>query len=79
MVRERRSSSAAVDLLVAFTAGAIFMVAEGPAPGMRWSWVLVVLSVVLAFAFAFPLFLLLRERVLAHRTTAIGTAAAVAP
>jgi hypothetical protein len=73
------SSSAAVDLLVAFLAGAIFMIAEGRRLGMRWSWVLVVLSVVLAFAFAFPLFLLLRERVLAHRTPATGTAAAVAP
>ncbi len=73
------ASSAAVDLLVAFAAGALFMVAEGRRLGMRWSWVLVVLSVVLAFAFAFPLFLLLRERVLAHRTTASGTAAAVGP
>jgi hypothetical protein len=68
-----------VDLLVAFLAGAIFMIAEGRRLGMRRSWVLVVLSVVLAFAFAFPLFLLLRERVLAHRTTVTGTAAVVAP
>ena len=58
------SSSAAVDLLVAFTAGGIFMIAEGRRLGMRAPWLYVVFGVILAFAFTFPLFLLLRERAL---------------
>ena len=64
------SSSAAVDLLVAFTAGSIFMITEGRRLGMRAPWLYVVFGVVLAFAFTFPLFLLLRERALAARATA---------
>lgn len=56
------SSSAAVDLLVAFTAGSIFMIAEGRRLRMRAPWLYVVFGVVLAFAFTFPLFLLMRER-----------------
>jgi hypothetical protein len=63
------SSSAAVDLLVAFTAGSIFMIAEGRRLGMRAPWLYVVFGAVLAFAFTFPLFLLLRERAL-HATEA---------
>jgi hypothetical protein len=58
------SSSAAVDLLVAFTAGSIFMLVEGRRLGMRAPWLYVVFGAVLAFAFTFPLFLLLRERAL---------------
>ena len=58
------SSSAAVDLLVAFTAGSIFMIAEGRRLGMRAPWLYVVFGAILAFAFTFPLFLLLRERAL---------------
>ena len=63
------SSSAAVDLLVAFTAGSIFMVVEGRRLGMRLPWLYVVFGAVLAFAFTFPLFLLVRERTL-HRAGA---------
>jgi hypothetical protein len=58
------SSSAAVDLLVAFTAGSIFMIVEGRRLGMRAPWLYVVFGAVLAFAFTFPLFLLVRERAL---------------
>ena len=63
------SSSAAVDLLVAFAAGSIFMITEGRRLGMRAPWLYVVFGAVLAFAFTFPLFLLLRERAL-QRTSA---------
>lgn len=58
------SSSAAVDLIVAFTAGSIFMLAEGRRLRMRAPWLYVVFGVVLAFAFTFPLFLAVRERAL---------------
>lgn len=61
------SSSAAVDLLVAFAAGSVFMVTEGRRLGMRAPWLYVVFGAVLAFAFTFPLFLLLRERALNAR------------
>jgi drug/metabolite transporter (DMT)-like permease len=61
------SSSAAVDLLVAFTAGSIFMITEGRRLRMRAPWLYVVFGAVLAFAFTFPLFLLMRERVLHPR------------
>jgi hypothetical protein len=63
------SSSAAVDLLVAFAAGSVFMVTEGRRLRMRAPWLYVVFGVILAFAFTFPLFLLLRERAL-QRTSA---------
>jgi drug/metabolite transporter (DMT)-like permease len=63
------SSSAAVDLLVAFVAGSIFMLAEGRRLRMRAPWLYVVFGVILAFAFTFPLFLLMRERAL-HRAPA---------
>jgi len=69
------SSSAAVDLLVAFTAGSIFMVVEGRRRGMRAPWLYVVFGAVLAFAFTFPLFLLMRERALdaaEPRTAPVG-------
>jgi Protein of unknown function DUF2834 len=56
------SSSAAVDLLVAFVAGSVFMVVEGRR--LRAPWAYPVAGLVVAFAFAFPLFLLLRERAL---------------
>ena len=58
------SSSAAVDLLVAFTAGSIFMITEGRRLKMRAPWLYVVFGAVIAFAFTFPLFLLVRERTL---------------
>ena len=45
------SSSAAVDLLVAFAAGSIFMITEGRRLGMRAPWLYVVFGVILAFAF----------------------------
>jgi hypothetical protein len=57
------SSSAAVDLLVAFAAASLFMVTEGRRVGMRAPWLYVVGGAVVAFAFSFPLFLLVRERV----------------
>lgn len=66
------SSSAAVDLLVAFAAGSIFMITEGRRLGMRAPWLYVVFGVILAFAFTFPLFLLLRERTLHRNRTATG-------
>ena len=68
------SSSAAVDLLVAFTAGSIFMIVEGRRLGMRAPWLYVVFGAILAFAFTFPLFLLLRERAL-HAAGAARVAA----
>ena len=58
------SSSAAVDLLVAFVAGSVFMVTEGRRLRMRAPWAYPVVGLLIAFAFAFPLFLLLRERAL---------------
>lgn len=57
------SSSAAVDILVAFAASVVFYVREARRLGWR-AWVPVVfgaLSLVLAVAFALPLFLALRE------------------
>jgi hypothetical protein len=63
------SSSAAVDLLVAFAAGSVFMVTEGRRLRMRAPWLYVVFGVILAFAFTFPLFLLLRERALQRTST----------
>ncbi|RZT85332.1 uncharacterized protein DUF2834 [Pseudonocardia sediminis] len=67
------SSSAAVDLIVAFVAGAVFMVAEGRRVGMRLAWVFPVVGLLVAFAFAFPLFLLLRERALDRGRATPGT------
>ncbi len=68
------SSSAAVDLLVAFAAGSIFMITEGRRLGMRAPWLYVVFGAVLAFAFTFPLFLLMRERALHAAPTPASTA-----
>jgi hypothetical protein len=69
------SSSAAIDLLVAFVAGSVFMVVEGRRLHMRAPWAYPVAGLVVAFAFAFPLFLLLRERALDadRRPVAAGT------
>lgn len=67
------SSSAAVDLLVAFAAGSIFMITEGYRVGIRAPWLYVVFGVVLAFAFTFPLFLLVRERVLHGQAAPVVT------
>lgn len=66
------SSSAAVDLLVAFVAGSVFMVVEGRQLHMRVPWAYPVVGLVIAFAFAFPLFLLLRERALSAERTPAG-------
>lgn len=62
------SSSAAVDLLVAFAAATIFMITEGQRVGMRAPWLYPALGVPTAFAFTFPLFLLVRERRMAAGT-----------
>ena len=72
------SSSAAVDLLVAFAAGSLFMIVEGRRLGMRLPWLYPVFGVVLAFAFTFPLFLLMRERVL-DRAAALPTTVPASP
>lgn len=62
-------SSLTVDLLVAAVAGCILIVVESRRLGMRHAWLYIVLSAVTAFAFAFPLFLAMRERTLAARST----------
>lgn len=62
-------SSLTVDLLVAAVAGCILIVVESRRLGMRYSWLYIVLSAVTAFAFAFPLFLAMRERTLAARSS----------
>jgi hypothetical protein len=64
------SSSLSIDLLVAFAAGCVFMVAEGARIGMRHAWAFVALSFVTAFACTFPLFLYFRERHLAEPAVA---------
>ena len=58
------SSSAAVDLLVVFVVGAVFMTVEGRRVGLRLPWLYGLLSLPTAFALMFPLFLLVRERAL---------------
>jgi hypothetical protein len=64
------SSSLTADLIVAFTAFAIWAVPESRRIGMRRGWIYPVLGVFIAFAFAFPLFLLQRERHLRRLTSA---------
>ena len=70
------SSSAAVDILVAFVVCVAMYVRESRRLAWR-AWVPVVfaaLSLTVAVAFAFPLFLALREIALARRTQAVGKA-----
>lgn len=59
--------SLTIDVLVAATASAVFMVIESRRIGMRRVWVYIVLIPLVALAFALPLFLAMRERHLASR------------
>jgi len=54
-----------LDLLIVALAESAFMIFEGRRLGMRFLWLYIVLSGVTAFAFTFPLFLAMRERMLA--------------
>ena len=62
-------SSLTVDLLVVAVAGCILIVIEARRLGMKRAWLYVVLSGLTAFAFTFPLFLAMRERTLAARSS----------
>lgn len=57
-------TSIVIDVLVAATVGAVFIIVEGRRQGMRRLWVYI-LCFGVAFAFALPLFLAMRERHLA--------------
>lgn len=59
--------SLTIDVLVAATASAVFMVVESRRIGMRRVWVYIVLIPLVALAFALPLFLAMRERRLTAR------------
>jgi hypothetical protein len=59
--------SLTIDILVAATASAVFMVLESRRIGMRRVWIYIVLIPLVALAFALPLFLAMRERHLATR------------
>jgi Terpene cyclase DEP1 len=61
------SSSAAVDIIVVACAGCVFIAVESWRLRIWWAWVLIPLSFVLAVAFALPLFLAIRELVLARQ------------
>ncbi|WP_375387940.1 DUF2834 domain-containing protein [uncultured Amnibacterium sp.] len=71
------SSSAAIDLLVAFVACTVFFVRESRR--LRWRlWVPIVFaaaSLVIAVAFAFPLFLAVREVALRASHRPVGASA----
>jgi hypothetical protein len=54
-------TSIVIDVLVAATVGAVFIIVEGRRQGMRRLWVYI-LCFGVAFAFALPLFLAMRER-----------------
>lgn len=54
-----------LDLLIVALAESAFMIFEGRRLGMRFLWLYIGLSGVTAFAFTFPLFLAMRERMLA--------------
>lgn len=56
------SASLTSDIVVAFLAFCVFVLAECRRLGMRHGWLYVVLGTVVAMAFAFPLFLYMRER-----------------
>lgn len=60
------ATSFAIDLIVAASAGLVFMAVEGRRLRMRSTILLIVTTFVLAFAFAFPAFLALRELRLAR-------------
>jgi len=62
-VANSASTSATVDLLVAYVAASVFMIVEGRRVGIRRPWLYVVLALPTAFAFTLPLFLARRERV----------------
>ena len=55
-------SSITVDLLVAATAGSVFMIVEARRLRMRFGWLYVAGAALTAFAFTFPLFLAMRQR-----------------
>jgi Terpene cyclase DEP1 len=55
-------SSITVDLLVAATAGSVFIILEARRLRMRFGWLYIVASGLTAFAFTFPLFLAMRQR-----------------
>ena len=59
--------SLTIDILVAATASAVFMVIESRRIVMRGVWVYIVLIPLVALAFALPLFLAMRERHLVTR------------
>lgn len=54
--------SLSVDILIAATAGSIWMIIESRRLKIKYIWLYIVLSFTVAFAFAFPLFLYVRER-----------------
>ena len=54
-----------LDLLIVAIAGSAFIIMEGRKRRMRHFWFYIVASGLTAFAFTFPLFLAMRERVLA--------------
>jgi hypothetical protein len=65
-----------IDILVAATASAVFMVLESRRIVMRRVWIYIVLIPLVALAFALPLFLAMRERHLATREIERGTSGA---
>lgn len=56
------ASSLTMDLVIAFTAFALWTMPEARRIGMRAGWLYPLLGFFIAFAFAFPLFLFMRER-----------------
>lgn len=62
-------TSIVIDVLVAATVGAVFIIVEGRRQGMRRLWIYI-LCFGVAFAFALPLFLAMRERHLASKRAA---------
>lgn len=62
------STSFAIDLIVAASAGVIFMIVEGRRLRMRFTIPLLVSTFILAFAFSFPMFLAMRELKLARKS-----------
>jgi hypothetical protein len=64
------SSSAAVDIIVVAFAGCLFIAIESWRLRIWWALALIPLLFVLAVAFALPLFLAIRELVLARRSAA---------
>jgi hypothetical protein len=54
------------DILFVLLAAFVFMIVEARRLGIRYVWVYMVLSFLVALSVAFPLFLLARQRRLAH-------------